>query len=515
MLFLIPLLLLAPLALSVLIFFCQVLYSYVFAFYAQLRTGSILEPPVPFLTRISTGHGLLSLLIRMDRLDAARVINEWRMKHGDVFLIRGLFLEPNIIVTSETALKHVTVTNPFNYAKSRVTRNALSDIVGHDSVILSDGEPHSRRRRTLAPSMHHTALMSFAEIFLENGEQLAARLEQSKHTSGTDTDAFKHIHVSAFAIIVNACFGAHFVPETTMNQLQADYFRAILEPKSFALRRYMLQWVFSFLPFSWFAFELGLKRKLSRTMGELVDLKLSARRNASQGGEVDTSKRSSLIDIMVDAAEARRQVVDKDELVTIVMTLIAAGQGTSALGALWTIFELAMHPDWQARVRDEVSAWKTEDGLEALDKLPLLSRIAKESLRLHPPVHFSTRTAKGDDEIDGVKVCRGMHIRMHIVALQTAVDVWGDDALEFKPDRWLEEENEKKAFHYGTFLYGKHGCIGQRFALLEVKSFVAHVLRRMQVSAEQSNGAPTARGPFSTPDNMRLRFATLPLTKRA
>jgi cytochrome P450 len=164
------------------------------------------------------------------------------------------------------------------------------------------------------------------------------------------------------------------------------------------------------------------------------------------------------------------------------------------------MFALCQRPDIQGRLREELRSLPlsamtkynvalTQDELTALDKLPLLDAVVRESLRLHAPVPGTPRVAMHDDEIplsqpytdrngvlrNTIPVEKGTEFPVLILAVNRSKEIWGPDALEWNPDRWLQGMPEAVKSVPGvwgsllTFINGSHACIGLRFSLIEMK----------------------------------------------
>jgi cytochrome P450 len=138
-------------------------------------------------------------------------------------------------------------------------------------------------------------------------------------------------------------------------------------------------------------------------------------------------------------------------------TFLLAGHDTTSNGLAWIIFELSQRPDLQLQLRQELSVIQlssstqdneplTVDELSALEKLPLLDAVVRESLRLHAPVPATIRIAERDDVIpvakpymdkngtmhESIEVRKGDIVPVHLIAVNRSKDLWGDDAAEWK-----------------------------------------------------------------------------------
>lgn len=125
----------------------------------------------------------------------------------------------------------------------------------------------------------------------------------------------------------------------------------------------------------------------------------------------------------------------------------------------------------QQRLRDEVRAnlpsptSGAEVTAEMLDKLPYLDAVAKEIMRFRAPVPQAKRIAVRDTEICGYKIPKGTRVGIMYWAINQSKQLWGEDAREFNPERWLVGEQKATGgadnLAFSTFGTGIRGCIGR------------------------------------------------------
>jgi cytochrome P450 len=102
---------------------------------------------------------------------------------------------------------------------------------------------------------------------------------------------------------------------------------------------------------------------------------------------------------------------------------------------------------------------------DMIDRLPYLEAVSKESMRVYGPIPMIGRVAAVDTDICGVSIPKGTNVRVHPWAVNKAKNLWGEDAKEFKPERWLEGKDAAnggaETLAYLTFGHGPRGCIGR------------------------------------------------------
>jgi cytochrome P450 len=172
---------------------------------------------------------------------------------------------------------------------------------------------------------------------------------------------------------------------------------------------------------------------------------------------------------------------------------------TTSSAFTWLVYLLAVHPDAQQRLRNEVRAalptnpisHSDIDVAQILESLPYLNGVCSETLRLYPAVPNTLRVAVRDSKINGSFVPKGTEIVISPWAINRSPKLWGPDAVVFNPDRWIDVDGQgvKKPNNSGgtlsnynqlTFLHGPRSCIGQNFARAELRCLAAAFVRAFE-----------------------------------
>ncbi|KAG1739086.1 cytochrome P450 [Suillus paluster] len=268
-------------------------------------------------------------------------------------------------------------------------------------------------------------------------------------------------------------------------------------------------------------------RRIVETMDSASRREFAVKKAAAEADDElceDSRMPPSMMDIMLKANSVTSntdQLTDA-ELFGQMNVMVFAGLDTTTAALARCIYLLAMNPHIQARLRSEIrdamksSEHQDEDdatpfaGLsyEILDNLPFLDGVVKETLRLYPsfpfmlrkttkattlPVHFPVRTRAGV-ETSTITMPQGSHAIISILAANRHKEIWGPDANEWIPERWLAEEQGRSAPTLGvkdgvrfpavysnmmTFLSGNRSCVGFKFAEMEMKKVLATLLVRL------------------------------------
>jgi sterol 14-demethylase len=158
-----------------------------------------------------------------------------------------------------------------------------------------------------------------------------------------------------------------------------------------------------------------------------------------------------------------------------------AGHHTSSGTAAWALIELLRHPDVMADVVDELDelyADGSEVSFQALRSIPRLEAALKETLRLHPPLILLLRVARADIEIAGHRVPAGTMVgATPRVSNRIAEDF--PDPERFDPGRYVDprQEDLTNRWTWIPFGAGKHRCVGNAFAMMQLKAIFSVILR--------------------------------------
>jgi cytochrome P450 len=193
----------------------------------------------------------------------------------------------------------------------------------------------------------------------------------------------------------------------------------------------------------------------------------SVSRKLIQAKQQKMSQKEARVDKDILSVALESGGFSEDNLVDQLMTFLAAGHETTASSMTWALLALCQHPEMQARLREEIRANlpSIEDGskpmsAEIMDSLPYLHAVCNEVLRVHSPVPLTRREAAKDTTILGQFVPKGTDIILAPAAVNTSKELWGEDALEFNPERWMgpgKANSGGASSNYAqlTFLHGK------------------------------------------------------------
>ncbi|ETS76338.1 hypothetical protein PFICI_11725 [Pestalotiopsis fici W106-1] len=177
---------------------------------------------------------------------------------------------------------------------------------------------------------------------------------------------------------------------------------------------------------------------------------------------------------------------DDKELLSHVLTTMAAGHDTTAVTLDWAIYRLSRHPEVQDRLRAEIQILRADQSLDtipsldAINSMPYLRAFVMEVLRFYPAVPLIGRVAASSTTVGGVVIAKGQGVLVSPYAINRQKDLWGEDAHEFDVGRWEASPTggAKSAQALYTFSGGPRICVGKDLALISIKVLLVVLVER-------------------------------------
>ncbi|OWK11960.1 hypothetical protein Celaphus_00003041 [Cervus elaphus hippelaphus] len=282
----------------------------------------------------------------------------------------------------------------------------------------------------------------------------------------------------------------------TLDSLQkcpSEYITAILELSALVAKRN--QQLFLHMDFLYYLTQDGRRfRRACRLVHDFTDAVVQERRRTLPSEGIDDflktkakTKTLDFIDVLLLTKDEDGKGLSDEDIRAEADTFMFEGHDTTASGLSWVLYNLAKHPEYQERCRQEVQELlrdrePKEIEWDDLAQLPFLTMCIKESLRLHPPVTIISRRYTQDTLLpDGRVIPKGVICLIDIFGTHHNPSVWPDPEV-YDPFRF-EPENIKgrSPLAFIPFSVGPRNCIGQTFAMTEMKVVLALTLLRFRV----------------------------------
>ena len=390
---------------------------------------------------------------------------ELKEKFGDAARFT-LFNERFILFSDPALVNEVLLTKQNSFRKGKALEGAR--VFLGNSLLVSEGEEHTRQRRLIQPAFHRGRIAGYAQIMAEK-----ARVWTDAQRAGAEIDLAVEMNRLTLAVVAATLFGSDVGEEAgdiaESLTVIIENFNRMLLPFWNILRRvptpanFRLHEAHQRLNATIYRL-IAQRRKEARDHGDLLSMLLAAE----------------------DAENPRKRLTDV-EVRDQAMTLFLAGHETTANALAWTWHLLTQHEPVRVKMKAEIDAVLGADrlpGLEDTARLPYTTAVFSESMRLFPPVWVVGRRALEDVTIGDYEVPR----RTIVITSQYIVhrdERFWPNALEFRPERWLDEPAQAARPKFAYFPFGGGGriCIGDAFAWAEGVLILAVIARRWRFEA--------------------------------
>ncbi|XP_011305594.1 cytochrome P450 4C1-like isoform X2 [Fopius arisanus] len=362
-------------------------------------------------------------------------------------------------------------------------------------LLTSTGQKWQTRRKILTPAFHFNILREFVEVFDLEGHRMVENLRSIGGETTVDLVSFAAKYT--LNTICETAMGTSLVRmEASSDNFQKTYRNAVQTLGHILLHRLLRPWLHSDFIFSLtksgkihdkcLNIIRGFSKKIIRERQQYheetnnVLLKQLQQDDSVLNINFEKSKkRLAMLDLLI-AAMKTHQNIDEDGIWEEVDTFMFEGHDTTAMGITFTLLLLAEHKDSQEMARNEVDAVMRDCdgkmGIHEMPQLPYLERCIKEALRLYPSVPFISRSLDDDLHLKNFTIPAGAMAHLYIYDLHRDANFWPDPE-RFDPDRFLPENSiGRHPYQYIPFSAGPRNCIGQKFALMELKTLIGHLL---------------------------------------
>ncbi|XP_036884538.1 cytochrome P450 4F3 isoform X1 [Sturnira hondurensis] len=363
-----------------------------------------------------------------------------------------------------------------------------------DGLLLSAGDKWSRHRRLLTPAFHFNILKPYVKIFSKSADIMHAKWQHLASEGNTRLDMFEHISLMTLDSLQKCVFSF----DSHCQENPSEYIAAILELSALVTKRH--DQLFLYLDFLYHLTPDGRRfRQACRLVHSFTDAVIQERRRTLPDQGVDDfleakakTKILDFIDVLLLTKDEDGKRLSDEDIRAEADTFMFAGHDTTASGLSWVLYNLARHPEYQERCRQEVQQLlgdrePKEIEWDDLARLPFLTMCIKESLRLHPPVTLVSRCCTQDIMLpDGRVIPKGVICLISVFGTHHNPSVWPDPEV-YNPFRFdPETAQERSPLAFLPFSVGPRNCIGQTFAMAEMKVVLALTLLRFRVLPDQA-----------------------------
>jgi cytochrome P450 len=427
-------------------------------------------------------------LFRSDILSAqpAKLYRAWMAEFRTPFFRSFMANDPALV---KTVLKE----RPDDFPKSDRIGAGLRPLLG-DSVFLTNGAAWKRQRRIIDPAFEGGRLRDTYPAMYAAAQAAVARLDAV--ADGTPHEVEAETSHAAADVIFRTLFS---IP--IEHEIAADVFTKFRDYQ----RSQPILNLAAFIPVPhWFPrFFKGETKRTARDIRALIT-QLTTRRMAEI--IAGTAPDDLATKIMTTADPLTGETFTTEEMVDQVAIFFLAGHETSASALAWTLYLMALYPNWQDRLAQEAQALTGPD-FKLVGKLRLSKDVFREALRLYPPVPMMVREAACPETFRERAVPKGAQIVLSPWHLHRHERLW-DNPDGFDPTRWGTANGKQcQREAYIPFSAGPRVCTGAGFAMVEGPLILSMLLRSYRFEVVEGRvPVPVAHLTVRAKDGIWLRI---------
>ncbi|EDL30640.1 cytochrome P450 4B1 [Mus musculus] len=356
-------------------------------------------------------------------------------------------------------------------------------------LLVLEGPKWFQHRKLLTPGFHYDVLKPYVAIFAESTRVMLDKWEK-KASENKSFDIFCDVGHMALDTLMKCTFGKG---DSGLSHSDNSYYLAVSD-----LTLLMQQRIDSFQYHNDFIYWLTPHgRRFLRACqiahdhtDHVIRQRKAALQDEKEQKKLQERRHLDFLDILLGARDESGIKLSDADLRAEVDTFMFEGHDTTTSGISWFLYCMALYPMHQQRCREEVreilgdrDSFQWDD----LAQMTYLTMCMKECFRLYPPVpQVYRQLSKPVTFVDGRSLPAGSLISLHIYALHRNSAVWPDpevfDPLRFSP----ENMTGRHPFAFMPFSAGPRNCIGQQFAMNEMKVVTALCLLRFEFSPDPS-----------------------------
>uniref|UniRef100_A0A1J3D2S5 Cytochrome P450 86A4 n=2 Tax=Noccaea caerulescens TaxID=107243 RepID=A0A1J3D2S5_NOCCA len=395
-------------------------------------------------------------------------------------------------------LEHMLKTRFDNYPKGPTWQSVFHDLLGQ-GIFNSDGDTWLFQRKTAALEFTTRTLRQAMGRWVNRGIKLRfCPILESAQAKSEPVDLQDLILRLTFDNICGLAFGKD--TRTCAPGLPENAFASAFDRATEAsLQRFILpEFLWKLKKWLGLGLEVSLSRSLEEIDGYLATVIKTRKQELMSQQESGAHGHDDLLSRFI---MKKKESYSDTFLQHVALNFILAGRDTSSVALSWFFWLITMHPTVEDKIVSEicsvlietrgagdVASWTEEPlGFDEIDRLVYLKAALSETLRLYPSVPEDSKHVENDDVLpDGTFVPAGSSVSYSIYAAGRMKSTWGEDCLEFKPERWISQIDGKFINHdqyrFVAFNAGPRICLGKDLAYLQMKTIAAAVLLRHRLT---------------------------------
>ena len=361
-------------------------------------------------------------------------------------------------------------------------------------LLTSYGAKWKQRRRLITPSFHYSILNEFIPIFEKKAQSLV-----KKFSAAARDRKIIDVQIPAGLTTLEAMCETSLSNSNSNDKNDTDYVKAVQGLGHLLRYRMFRPWLWPYCIYVLTSYGKKFYQALSYVREYTVNAinkRIAVRKKLDDEDEevenkdkkeqciIKTKQNVCLIDTLINSY--LQGDIDVDGIREEVDTLVFEGHDTTASGISFCLYMAGLHKEYQNILHDEITKTNGENIMDIINKLEFLDCFIKESMRLYPPVAAIGRRIEKDVSFEEQRIHKGTNVAISIFGIHRNENHW-KNPLQFNPDRFIGDNYLKRdPYCYIPFSAGPRNCVGQRFALLELKICLYYILKNFNLTSMQT-----------------------------
>jgi cytochrome P450 len=433
-----------------------------------------------------------------------QIFEGWAKQYGSEFLVRFAKM-PVLVLTQHTAISQVLRERPDHFSRTKRTSDVGSEMGLTPGLFSAEGDAWRNQRRMVMSSFSPTQIRAYFPSMLSVSHRLKRRWEKAAHAEQTIA-----LQDDLMRFTVDTITGLAFGSEVNTLEAGDDVIQQHLNTIFPAITRRS----FAILPY-WRLFKFAADRQLDRSVVHVNQAIAGFIGQARERLQADPTRRRSppnLLESFIVSAEQENGKITDADITGNVLTMLLAGEDTTANTMAWMLHLLHSNPECLASVQNEVrSVMQGHDEFtpELLASMDYLEACIHEAMRLKPVAPFLPVQALQDITVGDIEVPKGSLI-WNILRHDAVAEEYFTNANKFDPARWIGPQASHSKGISMPFGSGPRICPGRYLALLEMKLCIGMLFQHFDVLdvSTPSGQEPAENMNFTmTPDDLCMRLA--------
>ncbi|XP_051146198.1 cytochrome P450 CYP749A22-like [Andrographis paniculata] len=390
----------------------------------------------------------------------------WMKLYGENFFY---WMGPKaaVVVTEAELVKEVLGNNDGAFGKVKVVGHAKKYL--GDGLVVAEGQKWSRLRKIANHAFHGNCLKEMFPAMVASVDTMLVRWASEGSREVEVTEEFR---ILTSEVISRTAFGSSYIEGKNI-------FKMLTELGNLVAKN-MHKMTFFGLEKLWRFKEEIESDKIEKSLHDSV-MTLIRKREESVKSGFGKDFLGSLLKVHHDNDPNTR--ISVDDVIDECKVFYIAGHETTSTVMPWIVVLLSVYTDWQDKVRQEVLQIFGQDKPtpEGISRMKILTMVINETLRLYTPVVALNRKVDKKTKLGRYEIPANVELIVPSLALHRNPEIWGDDAHLFNPERFSEGVAKATNGMLSAFIafgYGPRSCVGNNFAMNEIKITLAMILQR-------------------------------------